>query len=877
MEYSDQPKIHYQPTKFLSKSTSLRLPLAQIIILLGIAVSLSFIITYFFKIVLYDNYIGVRKFFDYGPTLFLGGQPDILTYLYIMLVVTSFFLGLGLTSLSTRIPLFIRWTEHLINIRLEWIVIALIFLIVTITAITTDSLYTVHFRYALYLLACLSSFVFLIKKPFLFNKIEALISFAKYIFILIFIAILLFNLPKVPVLIEIFFQSDHKKATTGLFLGMSFFALGLGYFITRLRSRSERLILSLILASIYIISIRESWIYWGLDAFHEGESFLSVNLLINSPYKFLVDFFPVHGLGRNILHSYFASIFSESNLYFYRVVKAITYPFIHVLIFAVLYRYTKKLTIPLGFFVISYLLSFIEELDIEPFLLIAFLMVPLTVKDINNTARKVVVGVMLFMASIYSLEYFVFLNIAMAITFIHHFYIKIRFGKQPIPWMHIAFYLSSLVFVVALGSRFIIWVSHVLSAIEKSPNLLERSLVSPNDFSLTFFLLCGFFVVFLLFHLASIVTFLRKSKNLSAKSMLVAIFSMLSLMFFVRAFNRSDIGHVMYAYSISIPMIIALTIHYKLITERTIVLILFIVLIINGWDMYRKHNTLSIDTLKQRPNYDSRLNVNDVQPIQSFGSMQVPAGVISDAQMNTAELEEFQSLVKEGYRFFDMTNQPVLIYGAVKSPLVTDDIYTIFYNSYREQLDVINKLKHNEQTLILWTAGHWSETLDYTYVEYRLPILSSYIISSYPHTYRVGRFVILSQQSLNREIAEGNMFREKYDLGFAPSRMGPYNQEYVTSLLSSEAELTNYRESKPDALLIETNAIDGGQLEVVFSKDEKIIGIVTFKVPIGDSNNFIRLSNLPFYIRSNPDSIKVLKGDAGAKIKNINYLKILLN
>jgi hypothetical protein len=282
-----------------------------------------------------------------------------------------------------------------------------------------------------------------------------------------------------------------------------------------------------------------------------------------------------------------------------------------------------------------------------------------------------------------------------------------------------------------------------------------------------------------------------------------------------------------------------------------------------------------MDVLKQRPGYDARLNRNDVRSLRDFGAIQVPAGTIDDSQMTSAELAGLQSLVKAGYRLFDMTNEPVLIYGAVNSPLVARDIHTLFYNTYREQMEVVSRLKNSDKTLIVWSAGHWSETLDSTYVEYRLPIVSEYVIRTYPYTYRIGRFVIFSKQPLTEARDESTLLRNRYDLGYAPSRMEPYKQEFESELITKVDAAQNIGESKPDALQIEADATGGGVVAITLLKNGERVCFITFKVPRGKSENFIRLSNLPAYIRYAPDKIAVEEGDVGTRIRVINNLKFI--
>lgn len=843
---------------------------------IAFAIICGVVLTYLFKLSIYDGYLGLRKFPDYGPTLFSGGQPDKLLYLYIVLVAVSTLLGLALLKYFKYMPLLDKWAASGASNIIGTITLLLMFTTVSIAALVTGGTHTSHFKIVLFLLTGFGVATFFIRRSLGTKLLNDLVAVSEATFSFLFAAIVLFHLPKIPVLNAIFQQSANKGAAIGLFFGMITLATTISYFLTRSSPRSTWLKLSILLVGVYVVSIREAWINWGVDAFHEGESFLTANYLINGSYKFLADFFPVHGLGRNILHGYFAAIFSDNNLYFYRAIKAITYPFVHVLIFAFLYRYTKKFSVPLAFFVLSYLLGIVEELDIEPFVLLAFILVPLSGNSNKQHWGRVGAGIALFLASIYSFEYFILLNIGMFVTFVHYLYIGNRAKLYPTPWLHISFYGCILIFVAVLGSNIVIWLDIVRNALAKSPNLLERSLESPRDFSILFFFISAFFAPFLLFNITSIVSFIRKQKYTNTLATLVAVFSMLSLMFFVRAFNRSDIGHVLYGHSISIPVIIGLAIYYKAISDRAVILISLALLTIQGTNT-AINGQLSMDVLKQRPGYDARLSRNDVRALQEFGAIKVPSGTIDGSHMTAAELVGLQSLVKEGYRIFDMTNEPVLIYGAVNSPLVAKDIHTLFYNTYREQLEVVSRLKASGKTVVLWSAGHWSETLDSTYVEYRLPLVSEYIIRAFPMTYGIGRYVIYAQQELPVGGIVNYGVRNHYDLGLAPSRMTPYRQERVSTLMENATGNVKISEKKPDAIYVDVGATGGGRIFINLKNQGKNVCSVAFIVPRGDSKNFIRLSNLPAYIRNHVDEIDVSAGDAGSKINKISLAELNAN
>jgi hypothetical protein len=117
--------------------------------------------------------------------------------------------------------------------------------------------------------------------------------------------------------------------------------------------------------------------------------------------------------------------------------------------------------------------------------------------------------------------------------------------------------------------------------------------------------------------------------------------------------------------------------------------------------------------------------------------------------------------------------------------------------------------------------------------------------------------------------------RDQYDLGYAPSRMGPYKQEIVSELITNANSILNISVSKPDALQVETDATGGGVVTVYIRKKGERVCIVNFKVPKGNSKSFIRLSNLPAYVRSAPDEITVNAGDAGTRVIATKLLRVI--
>ncbi len=849
---------------------------SDFIVRVVISLALGLICTLLFKIYIYDAYISLLKYPDFGPSLHKGIKPDELTYLYVVFVATSTLIGFLMTwNICNRV--------ELLKNR-SYLAFLMIILLIGVSVISSSFLghkYATQYTYSILrlLLFSLISLIIIsvvIQHPRIKPILKLLPKLSSRLFVFLFSIIVLFHLPKLYVLHAMFRESGMAYPAAALFLGFSFLAALLGMVITRGRSYFEQFVVTLFLIMVYIVSIRESWVFWGLDAFHEGETFLALPFMTDERYQFLKDFFPVHGLGRNILHSYYTIFFTDNNLYFSRISQALTYPFIHVLIAACLYRFSNLILVPICFFVLTYLFGLFEERDLSPFLLLAFLIVPLKSDDKRNfILQKWVTGLVLFLASIYSLEYFVFLNIVILVILVHWSFSRLKNAQSSnYPLILISFYLCTFLFFIWLGSSSLHWFEAIQNALNKSPNLLERPLEAPDKFSFIFFFISCFFAIFILFFITQVIFFLRsQSHRISSLELLVAIFSMLSLLFFVRAFNRSDIGHILYAFGVSLPIIISLSLYYRWCSPvffSAVSLMLLMGFVIQGF----VNKNLTIEVLRQRPNYDSRLSQKDVRPAQHFGNIVIPKGVIDNTHITNDELIGLDNLVKEGYKIFDLTNQPVLINGVINSPLVSNDMHTLFYNNYNEQQSVIKQLQLSKKVVILWSANHWSETLDSTYVEYRLPILTSFILKNYTKSYKIGKFILLSNSDLNFTVFKDfNLSYRKYNLGYSPSRMSQYKQEIFSDPISVST-IDPIKGLNPVAISIDLEATGGGDVVIKQMFNGAVISEIFFKAPKGKSKNFIRLNNIPNYYHAGSPMFEITASDPGTKIEKINFFNI---
>lgn len=829
---------------------------------------LGILFTSFFRLYYLDRKLLYAQYPDFGPSLLSGNHPDLLLKLYIVLVVSTTFFATILLFVHPKMTKFLNSWQSVIllggitTFTYTWI-----------TGTLAHETFTPHLEKSGLLLS-LVIFILLMDKA---GKLKAILRIfsdnAENAFFFIFCVILLFHAPKYQVLNELFMQSGLKYESISFFILQIFLTIMIALLLTWNKGARESFILTMVFIGIYVISIRESWINWGLDAFHEGESLLTVPYLFRDSPN---DFFPVHGYGRNIWHGYYVFLFSDNNVYFNRVIVALAYPIVHVLIAACLYKYSRSILLSVIFFVLSYMTGMLEERDIPPLLLIVLLIVPLSNnKNTLHNLRDYVVGMILFFGSLYSIEHFVFINIitlVLILTWLLHTIRRITHNQ--LANILKAYYLTLIMFGILFFRKADNWINAVLNALEKSPNLLERPLTIPYEFSFTYFTLTILFVCFLTIFISVTVSYFKSSTNpISSADTVFAIMGMLSLMFFVRAFNRSDIAHILYAFSISIPLMIMIVVnkgilkshHYK--SWATLILVLSIV-----QSFVIKDATLM--SLRERPKYDTRLEVTDVRNSEQVGELIFPAATVSDAHVTVQELAGLERLVESGFKIFDMTNQPVLVYGILDNPLVVYDMHTLFFNTYAEQRKIIKSLDNIDSSLVLWSANHWSETLDGTYKEYRLPILSRYILKAYNYNYRIGRFVLLSKTKLDLpEAFDSNQKHDNYNLGFAPSKIRPYDEEFARDLNAPTAQKVSNLDI--DALIVELDAMGGGEVVVAVKSNLKIVCQIVFNAPSGRSDNFIRLSNLPCVNRVDTFEVTINAKDAGTNIIDTQFLSLV--
>jgi hypothetical protein len=201
-------------------------------------------------------------------------------------------------------------------------------------------------------------------------------------------------------------------------------------------------------------------------------------------------------------------------------------------------------------------------------------------------------------------------------------------------------------------------------------------------------------------------------------------------------------------------------------------------------------------------------------------------------------------------------------------------MHTLFYNNYNEQQSVIKQLQLSKKVVILWSANHWSETLDSTYVEYRLPILTSFILKNYTKSYKIGKFILLSNSDLNFTVFKDfNLSYRKYNLGYSPSRMSQYKQEIFSDPISVST-IDPIKGLNPVAISIDLEATGGGDVVIKQMFNGAVISEIFFKAPKGKSKNFIRLNNIPNYYHAGSPMFEITASDPGTKIEKINFFNI---
>lgn len=808
---------------------------------------------YLFKHELEDFFL-YKKYFDFGPTIYNGNNPDIEMYFYILFIALSFIFLLISWWISKSNEIIIT-NNYLKNINFTFIVIVCLLFITPLYAKTEISMG--------YLIIFLLTILFssLVKNHNFFVFLNVLLS-------LFFLIVFYYHIPKMSVLIEIFVQAGRPKLIFGL-LSLLLLSMFLLTMYIRNRPLRYRLIIFFIFVMIFYICIKEYPITWGIDSFHEGEGILNAHYFYNNSYTYYENFFPIHGFFRNTIPSYVAGLFSDNNLYLVRVITSFYNSFFITVVIFLIYRFSN-LSSAIAFFLLNYTYALFNPLDISPFFLIG--LICLTFARKNSKYLFYIVGIFVGLDSLYSYEFMIFYFIAFTFISTIYFY-KNRFIKSSTRDIICGFLIVWIITLIFLNIHVDEFFKYLVELLKMSPNLLDRPLEFPKNQSYYYLIIYVLVPLFIFFYILKPTEYILLNKT-NKYSFAISIISFVSLMYFTRAFNRSDDGHVMQGLYIFVPLFVAFTLKISKYNRK--LFLLFVIIVLGSFVYSQKLSNKNLfEFLKQGSYYDKRLTLESIPKGGHFGSSYVPLLSINSLA-STDELEGINILKQNNYKLFDYTNQPFLIYGMFGFELTNPDMYTIFSNTLNQQKNIIENLSKSDKTIILFSSGHWSETLDNTYQEYRLPIVSKYISTNYKFKYKIGRFVLLSKEKLpfliKYEKFDNSDLISSYNLGMAPSRMTHYKEENIVFELKEYNSLLSI-DNSVDGIVITTDNIKGNSdLRLIFKKNDSFIFDIKFKLSEQLKENFIRFSNLALFNRNDINNLVIESNNC--EIKDVKIIKL---
>lgn len=807
------------------------------------------------------NFFINKKYYDYGVSLFIGNSPDKDLYIYILAITSSVFFITSLWLLS-KILIFRKLDLFSFENKKISIFFISVFLFFTPFYAHTEIPYV-------YMIVFLTMFLISIY----FNENKNITYVTNSFLILILSIILFYHIPKVTVLVDIFYASGKPKTIIGLFCALVISIFFITFNLFKSASVRHKILVSFIFVLIFFIGINEYRTTWGIDVFHEAEGVLNGHFLFNAQYAFYENFFPIHGLFRNSIPAYISTFFSDNNLYLVRVVTTFYSSFFILLVTMLIYRFSN-IFISIGFFILNYTYPLLDPLDLSPFLIISFLL--LSVANKESKYLYYLTGIFLGLDSIYSYEFMIFYLLAFSFIASVYFY-KNNSKKTYTRDIIFGFLFIWLIIAVYLNTRLPSLFSYMIELLKMSPNLLDRPIDFPKKESFIFLIIYVILPFFVFLHLlqASKYVFLEKTNKFG---FILAIFSLVSLMYFTRALNRSDDGHIIQGLYISIPIFIAFFVFYSTRNRQFFTTFVSVIVVFQIYNQFMQNKEF-FSFLKNSALYDRRMTKDQIPLGGSFGKAYVPL-ISLDSVISSSEMNGLMMLKSNGYTVFDYTNQPYLVYGILGYNLTHADIYTIFTNTMTQQKNIISSLTENKKAVILFTANHWSETLDNNYQEYRLPIVSKYIAITYPYKYILGRFVVLSQENLSfyndQKSRNNDKLTTQYNLGFAPARMTFYKEECISRRIQVDLNKNGiFQISKSffDALILKaTNITDDSDIKLTFRHDDLVIFTISFKPKNGFEENFIRFSNLLIYNQNNVNNIKIEV--KGCDLKKIELLKL---
>lgn len=778
----------------------------------------------------FSSFLDHKRYYDFGPSLLGNSSPVYEMYFYILLTIMTFLASFVFSRFFKPKKHFFYGVSQQISEKLF---------------------------------------------PFFENKtFERILAF---VLLAAFFTVLYYHIGKMPILLEQAERSGLPQATY-IVLSFSFITVFLiAYASSKKSNILSKLIISMTFVSFYFVYLKEWPISWGIDTFHEGESFLTGKLFFAESYRFFQDIIPVHGFFRNVIPSYISILFTDNSLYFERMVGMYYFAFLSTLILLLVYRFTTLLT-TVAFFLLTYTLHFYAVLDLSPFFLFVFLLYSLR----KRYGRPIffLMGLFLALESLYSYEFMIFVNIAL-FSFVILYALKSKFQNSLINLFLIGYFSTWAIFLMFFISELGILFEYIKSLLSKSPNLLERPFSFPQGFSSYSFMIYIFFPLFFLYHMRNTLKLFFLQDSL--RRALYFIFSALSLLFFIRAFNRSDDGHILLAFYISFPIILISILQTKYALQnifKTIVLILLILLYIPN---ALENKSVQPSFLKQNIFYDKRIETpNAVPRSNQVGNLSLPGHSYRNF-IGKGELVILKKLIGKNVTFYDFSNQPLLVYGILGNPVITNDYHTLFYNTFKEQEDLIKTLESHPNTAIIFSSNHWSETLDGTYQEYRLPIVSQYLFKTYPYVYKIGRFTLLARNPLPLKhpfiVESTQSLRRSYDLRYAPMHMKEYKQEQIAKRYNICGHGCHYPQFEilegTNALNFSTDMAKNTDITFTFSATNDEPFQIHVRVKKGQHESFVRLDNIPVYIRTAFNNLKITFSDPSS-VKNMQLHGIFL-
>lgn len=827
---------------------------------------------------IYFPVLAERKFADFGPTLFMGDNPDQWTFAYIFFVLGAFPTA-WLLTLANRL----RWPgagllDQLAKIHPGAILATLLPLAFAFELILLRRLdqpiFATGLAVQIALIGAIVIYAFLREGPQLWAD-----RIAGFLIALTLGSIFLLHIGKFHTVALMGYAAGHFWAVAAVCTIFALCIIAVAMVFPVAKTKRGMITTAVVGFVVYLISISENRVYWGVDVFHEGETVISPMIMLGLDRYTPDSFTPMHGFGRNIWPGYIATLIEPGNLYLTRLIYTLSLALVPALATLCACYVSNSVRVGVALFLATYFFPIFTSLDVDPlvFVLVMIAFRALFRNEADSRADDIAVSACILALSLYSKELLLFVNVAMLASLTPWAITGISQRRFTLPRIHL-YYAGLLIAFLLINALFLHRDLAVLEAISKSPNMLERDILPPAALQPSWLFILTFFPLFVWFCLATSSSMMANvGARLSNAHFIVGLLGLIWLMYFLRAFNRSDEGHIIYGFHAATFLIPSLLVHFGAVRKGTIVaLILFAGATSLAIRLNEGHSFAKM--FPQSVNVDGRVPAKDVQLLQTVGEIKLPALLPADSLATTEELAALKGLVDTGTPLFDLSNQPVLIYGVVPSEIIDIDIHTLFYGSAKDQTTTAERLRQRPDAVVVWSGNHWTETLDYTYVETRLPLLSNFLLSNFPYIYRVGRFVFLSKTDRSVQLGSNvrpDAFRDRYELGFAPERLGTYPEETV-EVVGSADTLTFKLDRKASAIVVKAAATATTPVELVLNgKDKDAPLVIAFKAIAGDHDYFIRLNNLPRYVTQTLDSVEIRTDPAAFSLKRADILTLI--